>query len=101
MAAISRMASWMGLPSITAQVALGWAIKGGAVQGHDGVKSREAGRYHLRPAAEAREEVGLDEPRRDTHVGAHPVRVEPYGDAADGIAGVGVRGPSQVEGPSG
>ena len=80
------MSSWTGLPSITPQVALRVADPGRVVQRQHGVQPGQPGRDELRPAAEAGEEVRLDEAGRDPHVGLDPVAVEPDRDAVAVLA---------------
>ena len=58
------------------QVAFGWRDPPRVVQDEHRLEAREAGRDHLRAAAEAGEEVRLDEPGRDPDVGVHPGPVQ-------------------------
>ena len=55
----------------------------GVVELEDRVETRQARGHHLRSAAEAREEVRLDEPGRDPDVGLDPLAGEADGHVAD------------------
>ena len=48
----------------------------GVVQHQHRLETREPGGHHLRAAAEAGEEVRLDEPGRDPDVGVHPRAIQ-------------------------
>ena len=56
----------------------GIADPGRVVEDHDGLEPRQPGSDHLRPSGEAREEVRLDEARRDPEVGVDPFAVKPH-----------------------
>jgi len=58
---------------------------------HHGFQPRDAGHDSFGTAAEAGEEVGLDEAGGDAQVGLHPLRVEPDGDAVAVLAHPGER----------
>ena len=77
-AAIARMSSQMGLPLMTPQVALGSSIVAAARCCSSSVVVEPGEPRHdaFRAAAEAGEEVRLDEARDDTHVGLDPSTVQ-------------------------
>ena len=81
-AAIARTSSCTGLPSVTPQRAFGSPIRAASCSVEHRLEAGETGRDHLRAAAEAGEEVRLDEAGRDPHVGLDPRAVEPHGHAA-------------------
>jgi hypothetical protein len=64
---------------------------GGVVQHHHGVDPGQAGGHHLRPAAEAGEEVRFDEPGGDAQVGLDPQGVQLQRHAVAGGAQGGER----------
>jgi hypothetical protein len=66
----------------------GMADASGVVEHEHRVEPREPGRHHLGAAAEAGEEVRLDEAGGDPHVGLHPLAVEPHGHALAVLAEV-------------
>ena len=76
-AAIARTSSCTGLPSVTPQRASGWPIRRASCSVSTVSRPARPGRDHLRAAGEAGEEVRLDEPGGDLHVGRAPLPVEP------------------------
>src|SRR5207249_3556311 len=54
-----------------------------AVALEDGLEGGDARAHSLGPAAEAREEMRLDESRDDAHVRVHPRSLEQHGNAVD------------------
>ena len=76
-AAIARTSSCTGLPSSTPQVARGCADPRRVVQRQHRLEPGQARRDQLRAAAEAGEEVRLDEAGRDPDVGLDPAPVQP------------------------
>ena len=66
-----------GCPTVTPQVASGSPMRRGVVQCQHRLQAGEAGRDQLRAAAEAGEEVRLDEAGGDAHVGVDPLPVQP------------------------
>ena len=63
---------------------VGMSDTASVVQREHGFEAREAGRYHLRPAAEAGEEMRFHEAGRDAYVGVQPLAIQVHGHAGRG-----------------
>ena len=79
------------IPLRDAPRGLGMAHMPRVVQPQHGVEARQAGRHHLGTAAEAGEEMRLDEAGGDAHVSAEPPPIQLDGHARGGDPGVGQR----------
>ncbi len=77
-ATAARTKSWTGLPSVTSHVARGSDDAGRAVGLEDRLQRGQARAGALGPAAEAGEEMGLDEPGQDAHVRLDVAAVDPH-----------------------
>ena len=76
-AAIARTSSCTGLPTVTPQVARGSPMRRASCSASTVSRPARPGRDQLRAAAEAGEEVRLDEAGGDPHVGVDPLAVQP------------------------
>ncbi len=76
--AISRTASWTGFPTVIPHVAWGWPMRRASWRASTVSSPARPGAASFGPAAEAGEEVGLDEAGGDAHVGVEPQVVQPH-----------------------